>query len=65
MIHDPELEITCDGTDCDKSVFLPMTWNCSGYDLSDTAIERILDTDHGWLTVSDNHYCEDCKIDQN
>ncbi len=64
MIHDPEIEVTCDGTNCGNSVFLPMRWNVNGYNLEDLDAKRLLDTDHYWLTVEGNHYCEDCKLDQ-
>jgi hypothetical protein len=57
MLHDPEMECTCDGTKCTESVFLPMNWYVGGYDLKDSDAERMLENDHGWLTVEDNHYC--------
>lgn len=61
MLHDPEMEVTCDGDDCQEHVFLPMTWSVGGYDLSDTDAERVLDGDHYWLTVGDDHFCEICR----
>ena len=64
MIHSPELEVTCDGTDCDESVYLPMGWGIGGYDLNDESIERLLTGDHDWLVMGENHYCRGCKTDQ-
>jgi hypothetical protein len=64
MIHDPEIEVTCDGTDCNESVFLPMCWNTGGYNRTDESIGRLLAMDHDWLVKGGSHYCENCKTDQ-
>lgn len=64
MIHDPELEVTCDGTDCEVSVYLPMGWTVGGYNLTDDATEKLLTNDHDWLVMGESHYCCDCKTDQ-
>ena len=60
-LHDPEMECTCNGDGCVNSVFLPMGWNTHGYDLSDSRVAVILETDHGWTEKAGKHYCEDCS----
>ena len=61
MLHDPEMECTCDGNGCNESVFLPMNWHIRGYDLEDTDAERELEAIHEWTTIDDKHYCTDCR----
>jgi len=64
MIHDPEIEVTCDGTDCEESVYLSMWWTTGGYNRTDDSIDNLLVADHNWLVKGDSHYCEHCKTDQ-
>ncbi len=65
MFHDPEMEVTCDHTACQNSLFLPMQWSTGGYDLSDSNAEKILTNDHDWLVVDGVHLCDSCKDDFN
>ncbi len=55
MLHDPEMEVTCDK--CDNTVYLQMNWTTGGYNLTDNEIKHLLDKDHGWKTDGDKHYC--------
>lgn len=64
MLHDPEMECTCDGENCHESVFLPMSWSTGGYDLRDSKAEAILSDNHNWLTEGESHYCESCRKDR-
>ena len=61
MIHDPEVEVTCDGENCSESVFLPMGWNVAGYVLSDIDAARILESDHAWTYKDKKYFCEACS----
>lgn len=56
-LHDPEIEVTCDGEDCDAHEILHLTTTSRGYD------ERNIRADleeRGWVVDGDSHYCEDC-----
>lgn len=64
MLHDPEMECTCDGEDCNESVFLPMSWYVGGYDLTDSDAKALLENHHDWLVDGDHHYCPDCKKEE-
>ena len=66
-IHNPEVEVTCDGTipeghQCSEHLYLPMGWGVGGYDLSDEKAGKILEMEHDWKTVNGRHYCGDCKL---
>lgn len=63
MIHDAEIEISCDNhNNCTSSVRLPCTWSVGGYDLKDEKAEQMLESEHGWIVVDGSHYCcEWCK----
>ena len=61
MLHDPEMEVTCDGEGCTENVFLRLDWFVSGYDLTDSDAARILARDHGWAVEGKYHYCGCCK----
>lgn len=58
MLHDPQVEVTCDGENCSVNDFVGLTATARGYD------ERDIDDDledKGWVTIGDNrHLCEDC-----
>lgn len=58
MIHEPSVEVTCDGESCSSSETF------EGYSLviSDTAIERrLVAFPYEWKIVGGRHYCEECK----
>lgn len=59
--HDAQIEFTCDGDGCYESVYLTCNWYTSGYDIRDRDAERMLDSDHGWSTDENRHYCYDCS----
>ncbi len=60
MLHDPEMEVTCDGDGCTESVRLPMQWRTGGYDLTDAQAEAALVCDHDWQVVDGKHLCGAC-----
>lgn len=67
MIHDPKVEVTCDGKDCRESVEIQPEYvyrNMSGssgfYDCSDSAIEDKLPKE-GWTAADGKHLCESCS----
>lgn len=57
-IHDPTTEVTCDGEDCDKTIFIGMTYTVGGYNENSGEI-----ADNGWKTIGDKHFCEGCQED--
>lgn len=58
MLHDPQVEVTCDGDGCRANGFVGLTATARGYDERD--IEHEL-SDEGWVTIGDDrHLCEDC-----
>ena len=57
MLHEPEMECTCDGDGCHESVMLTMNYCTSGYDLRDADADRQLVNDHDWTVVDGQHYC--------
>ena len=61
-IHDPEVEVTCDCSWCSESVYLTMKYSVSGYDLSASEVEKILSSDHEWITVGTKHYCHKSEV---
>ena len=46
-----------------ESVYLPMSWFTSGYDLSDSDAAKILENDHEWGVIGYNHYCPTCAYE--
>jgi len=50
MIHDAQVEVTCDEEDCNESVYV--------YNGSDREIEKSLVQDHGWIVEDGKHFCE-------
>ncbi len=65
MMHDPEMEVTCDSDNCTESVYLQMNWTTGGYDLRDDDVKRILENDHGWQCIDqDKHLCSSCREDE-
>lgn len=63
MIHDAEVEVSCDNYEnCTSNVYLPCTWYVHGYRLDDSEAEQKLINDHGWIVEDGKHYCsEKCK----
>jgi hypothetical protein len=67
-IHDPRIEVTCDGEGCRESIevipdykYRSMASSSGFYDCSDSAIEDKL-TDEGWLVENGKYFCgENCK----
>ena len=68
MIHDPRVEVTCDGNGCTESLEIQPNYDLSGmngsYDCSDYAIEKQIKAD-GWSVEDGNHYCESCTEERN
>ena len=66
MIHEPEVEVTCDGEKCinESHVFLPMDWGVGGYDLEEKKAENLLINDHGWTVKEGKHYCRHCDPEE-
>ena len=63
MIHEPEVEVTCD--ECGSSVYLPMRWTVNGYNLKSDLAEKALESDHNWTLENGNHFCnESCANSQ-
>lgn len=68
MIHEPLIEVTCDGESCDDAIRIEpefMYRDYSGkngdYDCSDDAIEKQL-LGEGWVVEGGKHYCDPgCK----
>ena len=73
MIHDPQVEVSCDGDGCRESIYIEPKYvyrDYSGrsgyYDCSNSAIEKLLIRD-GWKVEEDGddgednkHFCESC-----
>ena len=65
MIHDAQVEVTCDG--CSDSVYIGLHYVYSGamgtqgrYNDDESAIEQDLQTE-GWIVREGKHYCsEEC-----
>lgn len=70
MIHDAQVEVSCDGERCTESVYVGLpyvyaTLSGSGgrYDADDSDIEYKLKTEHGWVVMDGKHYCGMCADD--
>jgi len=66
MIHDPQIEITCDGVNCPDSITVQPEYVYSNYgggggryNTDDDAIESLL-TSAGWLVQNGKHFC--CEL---
>lgn len=66
MIHDPVVEVTCDGERCRESVYTRLAYTYGGvmhtkgsYDADDAQVEARLMDDHNWRVKSGRHYCSD------
>lgn len=66
MIHDPKIEVTCDGEGCGESIeiqpdykYLDYSGKNGFYDCSDTAIIKQLERD-GWTEKDGKTFCESC-----
>lgn len=58
MLHDPLIEITCDGDGCSVIDSIGLTACARGYD--ERNVEDAIEG-KGWVTIGDNrHLCEDC-----
>jgi len=57
MIHDPTIEVTCDGEHCPEWILLPPL----GANARDSLIDREVERE-GWIVSDGKHYCsEECK----
>ena len=68
MIHDAQVEVTCDGKNCHESVYVDLEYvygTYSGesgqYDSDEKAIEKTLTDEHDWTIQDNKHFCEDCS----
>lgn len=64
MLHYPRMEVTCDGKDCNRSVYLILedrTGYRGGYDLTNHQAQTQLENDHSWTVEGDSYYCEGCR----
>lgn len=68
MIHDAEIEVTCDGTGCRESTHVRPPFVYAGtlhtighYDHDEATVERLLKRE-GWTVRDGKHYCEGCAI---
>lgn len=68
MIHDAEVEVTCDTEGCRDSIRIPLDYKYGGimhadgrYEFDQQAIEEKLTAAH-WVVEAGKHYCGDlCK----
>ena len=68
MIHDAEVEVTCDAESCQGSVIVDLHWKyhtadeSSGfYESGDEAVEETLVADYEWIVRDGKHFCgEEC-----
>lgn len=67
MIHDPQIEVTCDGIGCDLCVFITPDFLYGGichtsgsYATEDDLIEKKLPAE-GWTVRDGKHFCEECS----
>ena len=75
MIHDAEVEVTCDSDRCRKSVHVALEYVYSNfseggghYDDNDSKVEIAIEKDEGWTvdegsTDRHRHFCELCSED--
>jgi hypothetical protein len=65
MIHDAEVEVTCDGKDCRGRVYVGLRAGARDtYIADDSAIERSVAREHDWVVRDGKHYCsEECAPD--
>jgi hypothetical protein len=68
MIHDAEVEVTCDGEGCRESIrvrpdytYRDWSGHSGSYDCSDEALAKKIE-DEGWLVNDGKHFCgESCR----
>ena len=67
MIHDPKIEVTCDGEGCvaitevePKYVYGTVFGSGGQYDCSEQAVEKAILLDN-WTIVNGKHFCENCS----
>lgn len=65
MIHDPQVEITCDAKGCKESVFIGLHYVYGGtmhtdgrYDASEPAVFKSLLSETDWTVRDGKTYCE-------
>lgn len=64
MLHDAQIEATCDGDGCQESVFVELEYvyhstrgESGQYNTDDDTLEATLEEDHGWIVRDGNHFC--------
>ncbi len=64
MIHDAQVEVTCDGDGCTESVYVALVWmypDLTGkngfWDSSDAKTEKRLVKEHDWIVRDGKHFC--------
>ena len=62
MIHDAKVEVTCDGKNCDQSIFVDLPAGArNNYIAEDSAIEKDVAA-QGWIVRGAAHFCcEECE----
>ena len=64
MIHDAQIEVTCDGNGCRESVTVQLPFVYGGimhteghYDHDEQTVEKLIQRDDEWLGRDGKHYC--------
>ena len=61
MIHDAQVEVTCDG--CMESVYISLPAGARNTYLADDHTIEVALESHGWIVMDDGHYCDCCAED--
>ena len=58
LIHDAQVEVTCDAEHCCESVYVTLRAGTEDtYSAKDSTIERSVERHEGWFVQGGQHYC--------